>query len=169
MGSAVVVQWEDGRQWTHETVVNTGDHNHHNCVYIIQLTTNGRRITCNRQHIKPTLVTAETYLQYQTTKQSNTWTDPLEDILKCISNNPMVYANMYTTNNNIHNSQYHQQTKNTQQGRGEGNRKAAKLSITITDKKLNTPENNGIVQQNSEVVKTRYGQRVKKPDRLSYT
>ena len=36
--------------------------------------------------------------------------------------------------------------------------KAAKLSIKITDKELlNTPEDNGIVQQNSEAVKTRYG------------
>ena len=30
IGSAVVVQREDRRPWTHGTVVNTGDHNHHN-------------------------------------------------------------------------------------------------------------------------------------------
>ena len=47
-GSAVVVQQEDSRLWTHGTIVNTGDHNHHVCTYIIQLTTNGRRIMCNR-------------------------------------------------------------------------------------------------------------------------
>ena len=48
IGSAVVVQQEGGRLWTHGTVVDTRAHNHHNCTYIIQLTTNGRRITCNR-------------------------------------------------------------------------------------------------------------------------
>ena len=169
-GSAVVVQWEDGRPWTHGTVVNIGDHNHHNHAYIIQLTTNGRRITCNWQHIKPTLVAVETYLQYQTTKHSNTQTDPLEHILKCISNNSMVYANMQTNNSNIHNAQCHQQTKNTQQGRGEDNSQQSSKVINKThrQKTLNTPEDNGIVQQNSEV-KTRYVWTVKKPDRLSYT
>ena len=45
IGSAVVVQQEDGRPWTHGTVVDTGDHNHHDHVYIIQLTINGRGIT----------------------------------------------------------------------------------------------------------------------------
>ena len=48
IGSAIVVQQEDGGPWTHGTVVNIGDHNHHNCTYIIQLMTNGRRITHNR-------------------------------------------------------------------------------------------------------------------------
>ena len=48
IGSAVVVQQEDGRPWTHGTVVRTGDHNHHDRSYTIQLTTNGRHITCNR-------------------------------------------------------------------------------------------------------------------------
>ena len=48
IGSAVAVQQEDGRPWTPGTVVNTEDHNHHNQAYTIQLTTNGRRITCNR-------------------------------------------------------------------------------------------------------------------------
>ena len=48
IGSAVAVQQEDGRPWTHGTVTGTGDHNHHNHSYTIQLTTNGRRITHNR-------------------------------------------------------------------------------------------------------------------------
>ena len=68
IGSAVVVQQEDGGPWTHGTIVGTGDHNHNNCSYTIQLTTNGRRITHNRQHVKPTSVTADTYIQYQATK-----------------------------------------------------------------------------------------------------
>ena len=39
LGSTVVVQREDDRLWTHRMVVNTGDHNHHDRSYIVQLTT----------------------------------------------------------------------------------------------------------------------------------
>ena len=46
--SAVAVQQEDGGLWTHGTIVDTGDHNHHDHACIIQLTTIGRRITYNR-------------------------------------------------------------------------------------------------------------------------
>ena len=35
IGSAVVVQQEGGGPWTHGTVVGAGDHNHHDCTYII--------------------------------------------------------------------------------------------------------------------------------------
>ena len=48
IGSAVVVQREDGRLWTHGTVFDTGNHNHHDRSYIVQIATNGRCITCNR-------------------------------------------------------------------------------------------------------------------------
>ena len=48
IGSAVAVQHEDGRPWIHGTIVGTSDHNHHDCAYTIQLTTNGRQIMCNR-------------------------------------------------------------------------------------------------------------------------
>ena len=41
IGSAVAVQHEDSGPWTHGTVVNMGDHNHHDRSYIIQLTKNG--------------------------------------------------------------------------------------------------------------------------------
>ena len=51
IGSAVVVQWEDGGLWTHGTIVGTGDHNHNNHLYTKQLTANGRRITNKRQNI----------------------------------------------------------------------------------------------------------------------
>ena len=60
MGSAVLVQQGDGGLWMHGTVVHTGDHNHHDRSYTIQLTTNGRCITCNRHHIKLTAVTVDT-------------------------------------------------------------------------------------------------------------
>ena len=52
IGSAAVVQQEDSGLWTHGTVVNRGSHNHHDRSYTIQLTTNGRLIMQNRQHIK---------------------------------------------------------------------------------------------------------------------
>ena len=48
IGSAVAVQQEDGGLWTHGTVVGTGNHNHHDRSYIVQLTTNGRCITCGK-------------------------------------------------------------------------------------------------------------------------
>ena len=60
IGSAVAVQQEDSRPWTHGTIVGTGKHNHHNKSYTIQLTTNGRCIAHKRHHIRPTTVTADT-------------------------------------------------------------------------------------------------------------
>ena len=61
IGSSVVVQWEDRGPWTHGTIIGKGNHNHHNRSYCIQVTTLGRIITCNRQHIKLTLITAQDY------------------------------------------------------------------------------------------------------------
>ena len=58
IGSALTVQHEDSRPWTHGTVVDMGNHNHHDRSYVIQLTTNTRHISRNRQHIRPTTVTA---------------------------------------------------------------------------------------------------------------
>ena len=119
IGSGVVVQQEDGGLWTHGTIVGTGDHNHHYCAYTVQLTTNGRRVTCNIQHIKLTLVTAETYIQYQATKHTKKQTDLLVDILECLRNNPMAYANGSKQNNNINiqKTNDEQQAKHVQQGR----------------------------------------------------
>ena len=77
--STVVVQWEDGKLWTHHTIVGKGDHKHHNRSYKIQVTNTGRIITCNRQHIKPTPITAEDYMHYQARK--HTKTDPFNAIL----------------------------------------------------------------------------------------
>ena len=48
IGSALAVQQEDGRLWTHGMVVNSGKYNLHGRSYTIQLTTNGRCITWNR-------------------------------------------------------------------------------------------------------------------------
>ena len=62
IGSTVAVQQEIGGLWTHGTIVGKGDYNHHNQSYTIQITTTGRRITCNRQHIRPTPITADDYI-----------------------------------------------------------------------------------------------------------
>ena len=69
---------------------------------MIQLTTNGRCITHNRCHIKPTTVMADAYIQYHSTKQHNARADPLADILNNITKNPVAYATVQTPNlNNI--------------------------------------------------------------------
>ena len=91
IGSTVVVQWEDGGPWTHGMIVGKGDHNHHDQSYTIQITTTGRRITHNRQHIRPTSITADEYICYQATKHANRQTDPLDAILEHIKNNPQSY------------------------------------------------------------------------------
>ena len=118
IGSAVVVQWEDGGLWTHGSIVGTGDHNHNYHSYTIQLTTNGRRITCNRQHIRPASVTADAYMQYQATKHIHKQIALLEDILEPIRNNPMAYAMPQQNNsNNIQKTNNKQQANNGQQGR----------------------------------------------------
>ena len=96
IGSAVAVQWEESRPWTHGMIVSTGDHNHHDRSYTIQLTTNGRCITCNRWCIKPTTITAETHLQYESTKQGHTKTDPLTDILNNINKTTTANVNTHT-------------------------------------------------------------------------
>ena len=83
--SAVPVHCQDGRPWNQGTVVNMGNHNHHDRSYIIQLTKNGRHISRNRWHIKPTTVAADTYIQHQSNKQSNIKTDPLAEILNNIN------------------------------------------------------------------------------------
>ena len=51
-------------------VVDKGDDNHHNRSYKIQVTKTGRTIKCNRQHIKPTPITAENFLCNQLSKHT---------------------------------------------------------------------------------------------------
>ena len=76
----------------------------------------------------------------------------MEDILKCISNNPTAYANMHACSNNIHKTQYHQQTKNTQEGRGQDHSQQSSTVINKDHihKNINTPKDNETVQQKSE-------------------
>ena len=116
-----MAQRGDGGPWTYRTIVGKGDHNYHDCSYTIQLTTSGRRIICNRQHIKLTSVTADAYIQYQATKHTDRQTDLLEDILECIRNNPVAYNNgpMHSNSNNIqkHRLKNNQKTSHKEEGR----------------------------------------------------
>ena len=106
IGSTVAIQQEDGRPWTHGMIVGTSDHNHHDRSYTVQLTSNGRCITCNRQYIKPTSITADTYLQYKATKQHCTRTDPLVDILNSINKTPTAHVNAQTNSSDNQSGQY---------------------------------------------------------------
>ena len=103
IGSNVAVQQEDCGPWN-RTIVGKGDHNHHNQSYTIQITTAGRRITCNRQHIRPTSITTDDYICYQAMKHANRQTDPLDAILEHIKNNPMSYSKR-TIQSNTNNTQ----------------------------------------------------------------
>ena len=166
IGSAVVVQQEDGGLWTHGTIVGTGNHNHHNRAYTIQLTTNGRQITCNRWHIKPTSITADTYLQYHSTKQSHPRTDPLADILNNINKNPVVY----TSNHNDHRGQGHQQTNNNQIGEArDKEQNSAVVNNDPRQENTHTSIDKRTIPHSSKVIKTRSRQIIRKPDRLVYT
>ena len=75
----------------HGKIVGKGDHNYHNRSYKIHVTTTGKIITCNRQHIKPTPITAEVYIWYLFRK--HTKTNLLDAILDHIKKNPYSYLN----------------------------------------------------------------------------
>ena len=125
-----------------------------------KLTTNGRRITCNRQHIKPMSVTADAYIQYKATKHIHKQNDPLEDILECIRNNPMAYATpKHYNKTSSQKMNDKQQANNVQQGKRQDPRQ----------KIMNIPrEDTGYTHQGNEVVITWYGRTIRKPDRLKY-
>ena len=99
-------------------IVGKGDHNHHNHSYNIKVTTAGRIITHNRQHIKPTSITADEYIHHQAKKHTNRQTDPLDAILDHIENSPQSYSNKNTHNNNNESQGIHgeQGAKNNSQG-----------------------------------------------------
>ena len=75
--------------------------------------------------------------------------------------NPQSYSNKITQSNNNDNQNIHdkQQAKNNLQGNGQ----------ECTQKILNNirVDNNGI-QKGENIVKTRYGRTIRKPDRLMY-
>ena len=83
----------------HGTIEAKGYHNHHNRSYKIHITTTGKTVTWNRQHIKPTTISAEHYLQDQLCK--HTKSDPLGNILA--QQEKQQYA--YNITNNTYNGQ----------------------------------------------------------------
>ena len=106
-GSTVVVQWEDGGPWTHGTIVGKGDHNHHNRSYKIPVTNTGRIITCNRQHIKPTPITALQKTTCVTKLVKHIRTDPCNAILDHIWKNPHTYTDKAISNERDDNENTH--------------------------------------------------------------
>ena len=96
-GSTVVVQHKDRGPLTHGTIEGKGDHNHHDRLYHICITKTGRLVTQNRQHIKPTWISAEQYFCEQL--QKHTKTDLLEKILMQLQKQPN--ANNITNNADI--------------------------------------------------------------------
>ena len=69
----------------------------------------GRRITHNRQHIRPMSITAEDYISYQAKKHTNKQTDPLDAILEHIKINLQLYYNRITQNNNNDSQNIHEE------------------------------------------------------------
>ena len=109
-------------------IVGTSDHNHHDRSYTIQLTTNSRCIMHNRWSIKPTTITAETYLQYESAKQDCTRTDPLVDILNNINKTMNANVNTHTHSSNKQGRHYKQQSSPNQEE--EANDEEHKKTVT---------------------------------------
>ena len=162
IGSAVVVQQEDDRPWTHGTKVGTGDHNHHDKSYTIQLTINGRCITCNRHHIKPMSVTADAYIKYHATKQQNARTDPLAEILSNITKHPAAYPTSQTPDAcEQYNTKQKEEAKDSKHYSAE-----PRNSIRQTD--AQAVKDNKTIIKDGDTIRTRSGHIGKKPDRLAY-
>ena len=139
-------------------IVSTGDCNHHDRLYTIQCTTNGRCITCNRWYIKPTTITAETYLQYKSAKQGCTRTDPLADILNNINKTMTANVNTHTHSSNKQSGYYEQQSSHNQEE--EANDEEYKKTVTKNEhrqEKTNVPVDKRASSNDHGVVKTRSG------------
>ena len=112
MASTVVVQWEDGRPWTHGTVVGKRDHNHNNRSYTICVTKTGWLITRNSNHIKTTHDKAEQFLWDQLDKHR--MGDPVEDIIKQLENKRQQNKS-YTNNKQLTSVPNRNSTSDTQE------------------------------------------------------
>ena len=150
------------RWWTMDygTVVGIGNHNHHNKSYTIQLTTSSRCITHKRHHIKPTAVTVDTYIQYHSTKQQNTRTDPLAEILNNIIKNPAAYVTRQTTNDS--------EQSNTKQKEEAKDSEHCSMEASNITKQLCTQaaKDNRTIIKYGDTIRTRSGHISKKLDRL---
>ena len=142
-----------------------GNHNHHGRSYTIQLTTNGRHITWNRQHIKPTAVTADAYIKDQSYKQCNISTDTLADILNNIDKNPGAYNNKRVLNSVVEKGQSIGQIVNN-----PNQQVTETIKRTSIHKKEGTDELRGNIPtiHEGEITRTRSGYIIRKPDRLTY-
>ena len=142
------------------TVVGIGDHNHYGKPYTIQLTTNGRCITCNRHHIKPTAETADTYIQYQSTKQHSTRADPLAEILYNITKNPAAYVTRQTTNDS-------EQSNTKQKEEAKDNEHCSmKASNTTKQPCTQAVKDNRTIIKYGDTIRTRSEHISKNTDRL---
>ena len=164
IGSTLVIQQEDGGLWTHGIIVGKGDHNHHNWSYKIQVTTTKRIITHNRQYIKPTSITAEQYMCYHARKHTNIQTDLVDAILNLIKNNPQLYFNKITHNNNNDSLGTHGEHRAKNSSQGSGQEQIKKMEKIANEAGLD----NDTIKAVENIVKTRYGRTVRKPDRLMY-
>ena len=149
IGSTVVVQWKDGGLWTHGSIQDKGNQNHHDRSYKICITKTGKIITHNRWHIKPTPISAEHYLHGQLSKHAKT--DPLNTILGHLEKHPPPSTVADTTNERPH---YHY-TSNVWTAPDSVQRQMEEKATNITQKSKDNNDNN------KEDV-------MRKPDRLTY-
>ena len=127
-----------------------------------------KTITCNRQHIKPTPISAEWYLCKQLNK--HTKNRSLDNILAQLDKHPFlsnIISNTEKGQNksiNTHINKTAQGTQNNQQGWGqeEGEQKTVRDNSIINNHASN--KESGHIS----VIRTRYGQIIKNPYRLTY-
>ena len=168
IGSTVAVQYEDGGPWIHGTVVDKGDHNHHDRSYVIQLTTNGRCILRNRWHVRLTTVTADKYIQHQSNKQCNITTDPLTETLNNINKNPAIYSTRQVKNINNTSEQHNGHTTNKIPKQEATMEQHNKKPDSSKERGTSGSTNRKASLQENEVNRMRSGHIVRKPDRLMY-
>ena len=114
-------------------------------------------------------MTEDTYLQYQSKKLPNKTKDPLAEILNNITNNPTLYATEQatTTHNTCHQYEEQNVTKNDQK-EADIEHYLNKAGDSQEKGRIGICAKSDPVQEN-EVMRTRSGCVVKKPDRLTYT
>ena len=145
--------------WTHGTIEDKGNHNHHNRSYKICITKTGRIITCNRWHIKTTNICAEHYLHSQLNK--HTKTDPLNTIMDYLNKNPHPSTIADTTSERPHN---HCTANNWTAPDNAQNYSKKQMEEKDTDITTKVKDSNN----KEEIIRTRYGRIVRKLDRLNY-
>ena len=157
--STVVVQWEDRGPWTHGTIEDKDNHNHHDRCYKICITKTEKIITQNRWHIRPTPISLEQYLCNQLVQ--HTKTNPLDTILNHHEKHPPPPAITDTTSERPHSiyTTLKHIAPNNIQNNNEKQPEENKTNITPNIKYSDNKEN---------VIRTRYGRIAKKLDRLTY-